>query len=341
MSAMKALRAGIAGAGLMGRWHANAVRRTGGRVAAVIDTEPAAAQSLAASYSGATAFSSFERMLNESQLDVLHICSPLVTHFQIAERAIDAGLHLLVEKPLTPQGAEAERLYDLAASRRVILCPVHQFLFQDGTLKARRLLPRIGRIIHLQGVFCSAGGTGQPEELDAITADILPHPLSLMQAFLPEGLSGTEWETAWPRGGEFRAIGERSGVSLGVFISMNSRPTVCSLQIFGADGTIHVNLFHGYAVIEPGNVSRLRKMTHPFDLAARSLSGAAINLCRRVIQWQPAYPGLQRLVGDFYRAAQDATEAPISREDSLTVAHVRDNLLRRGGPAGSTSQFRQ
>lgn len=66
----------------------------------------------------------------------------------------------------------------------------------DGVFKASELLPRIGRLVHMEGTLCSAGGAGlvsagttNQTPLDEIVRDILPHPLSLMQAFLPNGLS--------------------------------------------------------------------------------------------------------------------------------------------------------
>jgi len=334
---MEPLRAGIAGGGLMGRWHAWAVERAGGLVTAIVDTDFAAAERLAARHRGALAFSDVEQMLRAARLDVLHVCSPPETHYRIAEQAVDAGLSVIIEKPLTPRAVEAEILFNRAESRGVTICPVHQFLFQDGVRHAEASLPRIGRLVHLQGAFCSAGGIGQSnEQLDAIAADILPHPLSLMQVFLPAGLPESGWEISRPGGGELRVSnttqdgttqdGEVSGVSLSIFVSMKVRPTICSFRIFGADGTIHLDLFHGYAVIEPGGVSRLRKMIHPFDLAVRTLSAAAANLGRRIIQWQPAYPGLERLVAAFYQAVRTGAEPPITRADAMAVARVRDLL---------------
>jgi predicted dehydrogenase len=311
----------------MGRWHAWAAERAGGLAPAVADIDGAAATRLAAHYKGAQAFSDVEKMLRETKLDVLHVCSPPDTHYHIAELAINTGLSVIIEKPLTPRAIETEILFERAESRGVMICPVHQFLFQDGTIHARSSLPRIGRMVHLQGSFCSAGGAGQSDEqLDAIAADVLPHPLSLMQAFLPTGLPESGWEIARPCGGELRVSGEASGISLSIFISMRARPTLCSFQIFGVDGTIHMDMFHGYAVVEPGKVSRLRKMIHPFDLSIRTLSAAATNLAWRTIQWQPAYPGLERLVTAFYQSARAGAESPITRADVMAVARVRDLL---------------
>ena len=325
---MTPLRAGIVGAGLMGHWHAEGIKKAGQHLAAVADVDLAAAARLAARHRGAQAFSEVEQMLAQSALEVLHLCVPLPAHYRLAELAIAAGLHLLIEKPLAPQAGETERLFELAAARQVILCPVHQFLFQDGTRKAAEGLGALGRLVQIQSVFRSAGGGGQPAaQLDAVAAEILPHPLSLMQEFLPAGLAQARWQTARPAPGELYAIGAAAGVGLSINISLHARPTVCALQLCGTEGTIHLDLFHGYAVIEPGAVSRARKIVHPFDFALRSGGAAAFNLGRRVISWQPAYPGLQRLIGAFYQAVQTGSAPPIEPADTLAVARARDQLL--------------
>ena len=271
-------------------------------------------------------------MLENCQPDVVHICSPPATHFNLAQLAIDAGVHIMIEKPVTPTVTETERLFDHAERRRVLLCPVHQFLFQNGVLKAKASLSRIGRLVHMGAVFCSAGGVGQhPVHLDEIVSDILPHPLSIIQLLLPGGISDNGWVTIRPGAGELRASNVISGTTCSIFISMNARPTLCSFEIIGTNGTIHLDLFHGYGFMELGKVSRPRKIIHPFEVSFRRFSAAAVNLARRSIRWEPAYPGLRRLVSFFYRAIQNGTEPPISPEDTIKLGGIRDKLLLSAG----------
>lgn len=183
-------------------------------------------------------------------------------------------------------------------------------------------------MIHLEATFSSAGGAGQGDkQLDAIVADILPHPLSVMQIFLPHGLLPDKWITVRPRPGELRAVAAISGLSLSLFISMQARPPECALRIVGATGTIHADLFHGYSFIEAGQVSKARKVLRPFDLALRRLGAAAINLTQRAVRKEMAYPGLQRLVTLFYHAVQTHGDPPIASEAIINIARVRDALI--------------
>jgi predicted dehydrogenase len=325
------LRAGIVGAGLMGRWHAATIPKVKGRLVAVADTCLSSAQRLASRYSGAQAFIDIEQLLKHAACEVIHVCTPVSSHQRIAALAIDAGCHVIIEKPLTCERLSTEYLLGRAKQQGVLCCPVHQFAFQDGFLKAQEHLHGIGRLIHLEAIFSSAGGIGQTDEqLDAIVSDILPHPLSLMRALLPHGLPNN-WVTVTPGPGELRAMAAMSDLSLSVHISMHARPPECALRILGSEGTIHADLFHGYSFVEPGRVSKSRKVFRPFDLASRRLGAAAVNLGHRVIRNELAYPGLQRLLAQFYEAVRTKRDSPIAPEAVVDIARVRDVLVSRMG----------
>ncbi len=323
------LRAAIAGAGLMGYWHAKNLVRCGGEVAAVIDRDPAAASRLAGQFSGALPVSSLEEALATGKIEVLHLCTPLESHGELAAAALVAGIHVLAEKPLVPTLAETESLYALAAKHRVTLCPVHQFPFQRGVRQAAQNLPRIGQLRHFEARFCSAGGSGKNSEtLAAIIADILPHPLSLMALFAPGSLQTTGWSVSRSAPGELRATLTAADICFSILVSMNSRPTNTSLLLLGSAGTIHIDLFHGFSVVEPGAVSRWRKIVHPFDLSTRTLFAAGANLVRRASSGESAYPGLRGLIAAFYSSITQKTEPPIHQAEVSAIAQIRDFITR-------------
>lgn len=328
----KRLKIGIVGAGLMGRWHAYAARRAGACIMAIVDTNMEDAKRLADKYPGAKSLSSVREILGHIELDVLHICTPLDTHFEISELAIDAGVNLLIEKPITPMAEDTASLFHQAADRSVIICPVHQFIFQDGVQKVRKLIHRINSLIHIESTICSAGGVAfSAKQQDLIAADILPHPLSLMQFFLQGDIPCQNWTTNRPNYGELRAFNQNADITLSVFISMNARPTECSMKIFGTSGTVYIDMFHGFAVLVSGKVSKTGKIINPFEFAIRRLFAATANMGRRIIRGEPAYPGLERLVGLFYEAVCTKGVSPISCEDTLVVARIRDRLLQNSG----------
>ena len=107
-------RVAIAGAGLMGRWHADAAARAGGRVVGVCDPNYEAAASLAKRAAATHVEMDLDTLLAKATPDVVHICTPLLSHAQLSERALLASADAIVEKPLAASAAETARLLALA-----------------------------------------------------------------------------------------------------------------------------------------------------------------------------------------------------------------------------------
>lgn len=321
------MRVAIAGAGLMGKWHAYYARRCGASVCGIIDPKLPAAE-VRRRFPGASAFEKLELLLNEFQPAVLHICSPAGTHEDLIEQALEARVHVLVEKPLAATVTATERLVEKAAVHGVLLNPVHQYVFQEGFLRGALALSDIGKPMHFEAVVCSAGGAErQDDELDALIADILPHPLSALDRLFPGILGEIKWTVIQSMAGEWYAMGESHSLLISIRVSLHGRPTESSLRLIGTRGTIHVDFFHGFAFAEAGTVSRSRKIAHPFSLGTLMLWSAGGNLLSRVIHREPAYPGLRRLIQEFYRAAGGHSEPPLPVGHVIDVARVRDRLM--------------
>ena len=334
------LRAGIVGAGLMGRWHAHALESVGGRVVGIADDNVVRAQTLVAGHRGARAFASVEEMLADDELDVVHICSPTATHESIASSALRKGIHVLVEKPVAASASETRMLYRLAEEHGALLCPVHQFAFQDGVVRAKRQISKIGRLVHIAAEIRSAGAEASGDgERDLLALDILPHPLSVISTFLGDRISAVNWDIQRPVAGELRISGGAGDTSVSVLVSMTSRPTENSFHLYGSEGTIHIDLFHGFSTFEPGAVSRTRKILHPFDLAMRTFAAAGSNLAKRALRREPAYPGLRSLIREFYGSIRAASDPPIAPVDALAIARIRDLLIARVKRGGGSDRI--
>jgi predicted dehydrogenase len=349
----------------MGRWHTDAVRKLGGKIAAVIDRDENAAYALAVQHNAAHYTSFGAALLDFSDIGaqkngVIHICTPLHTHVELVTGALDAGWHVICEKPLADTAQETASLYKTAATMGRLLIPVHQFPFQDGALKAQKWIAagRIGEIVGMEARFYSAGADYGDMSPDHIVNDILPHPLSLIHAIVgthggapaasnlksafsethlspvPEHKAGTNlyWSLDYverPNIGELRAFIRANATPITITISMNARPTLAEFTILGAKGTIHLDLYHGYAVLERGQVSRLRKILHPFDLSLHIFTSAGINLIRRAARREPAYPGLRMLIQSAYETIHMERSTPISPSQAIFIAYMRDRIMRR------------
>ncbi|HEX2316608.1 MAG TPA: Gfo/Idh/MocA family oxidoreductase [Thermomonospora sp.] len=109
------------------------------RVAAVTDTDPARAGSLAAEH-GARVHADHKAMLEDGGLDAVYVCVPPFAHGPIELDVLDAGLPLFVEKPLALDEATAEAVADAARRRGVVTAVGHHWRYLDIVAEARRRL---------------------------------------------------------------------------------------------------------------------------------------------------------------------------------------------------------
>ncbi|WP_411281019.1 Gfo/Idh/MocA family protein [Gemmatimonas sp.] len=325
----------VVGAGLMGRWHAHAIKTSGGTVIGVVDTDVARAALLAADCRHAPVFGDLDLALQATTPTVVHVCTPLSTHRALIEAALRADCHVIAEKPLAATAADTEALCALAAARGRYLVPVHQFPFQQGIrdLLARR--DELGTMVHVDITIASAGAVGS-RDADEVAAEILPHCLSLTRALLAgptpsPPLDGLPWQVTRARAGEWRLTADAGGTSIAYLISMSARPTCAELRLLGTTATATADLFHGYAVIDTGPMSRASKAVRPFRVAARSMMAASANLAQRGLRAEAAYPGLQGLVDRAYLAFAGRGAVPISADALVDVARTRDRLIMLSG----------
>jgi predicted dehydrogenase len=137
LEVMTDLRAAVVGTGFMGRVHAEALARIGVPVVGFVGSSPerVAAAGLAPAYR------SFDELIDDDRVDVVHICSPNELHRGQATAALRAGKHVVCEKPLALTADDARELCDTAAElgRVNAVCFVNRFypLCQDAASRVR------------------------------------------------------------------------------------------------------------------------------------------------------------------------------------------------------------
>jgi predicted dehydrogenase len=312
----------------MGRWHAYYARRAGAEVAAIVDVNASPSRALQRKHPRTRVFADLAECLTACTMDAVHICTGVNSHVALAETALLAGKHVLVEKPIATSLAETEKLVSLARERRLQLTPVHQFPFQAGFLNARQCLGRLGDLVHVEFVICSSGGDGRTnEERSQILLEVLPHPYSLLYAILGEAIGQTAWCLSCFTHDELVLNGKLSGVTLGVRISLRGRPTRNELILMGTTGTAYLNLFHGYAFVETGAACRRNKVLQPFRHGLLLLQAAGRNMVRRVFKREWAYPGLYELIVRFYRSIQEGRGPLIDEREIVGCAAFRERVI--------------
>lgn len=318
------LSVAVAGAGLMGEWHARYARRLGADLIAVVD--PDRSRHSSGRFGDTKFFDSAEAMLEQRRPHAVHVCSPTDTHRSQSELFLQQGIHVLCEKPVAETLVEVEDLIAIARRNDVAIVPVHQFVFQRGVVLARAELERVGDLLEVEVLLRTAGGEGRDEKgLYELVGEVLPHPLSLLDCF--GVLPADGWAVEMQRPGELRVHGSHEGRAVAVNISAAARPARASMQLAGTAATMEIDLFHGFRAVIPGNVSRGRKILAPFSESSQRFSAAAVNLARRALRRETAYPGLLDLISGFYASIEKGRSLPISCDSLLKVSRARDQIL--------------
>jgi predicted dehydrogenase len=139
---MKKIRVGVVGVGHIGKNHARLYGELpGANFVAIYDTDRSKASQLAAEF-GVSAASSLEEFGRE--VDAASIATPTITHCEIGRGLLALGKHLLIEKPIAANTADATELVKLAADRRLILQVGHVERFNPilSALEKRLTNPR-------------------------------------------------------------------------------------------------------------------------------------------------------------------------------------------------------
>jgi predicted dehydrogenase len=165
-----------------GYWGPNVVRNVMERpeleLWGLCEMNPERVAKFGARYPGVRTSADLAEVLVDPTVDAVSIATPPATHYPLVKRALEAGKHVLVEKPLATCVAEAEELMDLAESRGLVLMPGHTFLYSPAVNKVRELIES-GELGEIYFVTSSRMNLGiyQP---DGVVNDLAPHDLSIL-----------------------------------------------------------------------------------------------------------------------------------------------------------------
>jgi len=153
---MKQWRTAVFGTGFMGRVHLEALRRLGSvEVYAIVHPQVEKARRLAEQFPAERVEADYRKILADPAVDAVHICTPNALHFPMAMDALEAGKHVLCEKPLTTSTADARALVAAAArsARRNCLCHNLRYYPMVQQMRALREAGELGEILVVQGGY--------------------------------------------------------------------------------------------------------------------------------------------------------------------------------------------
>ena len=151
----------------------------------VCDLRSDALETIARRYPAVRTTTSFDEVLADSAVDAVAIATPVSSHFELAARALEAGKHVFVEKPLTASSDEALELIELADHNGLVLMPGHTFLYSPPVNMIRSLIAN-GELGEIYFISTSRVNLGLHQSDVSVAWDLGPHDFSILRYWLGE-----------------------------------------------------------------------------------------------------------------------------------------------------------
>jgi predicted dehydrogenase len=142
-------------------------------------------EAIARRYPAVRTTTSYDDVLEDDSIDAVLIATPVSTHQPLAARALRAGKHVFIEKPLAASGAEAGTLIEMAEDAGLVLMPGHTFLYSPPVMMIRSLIEaeELGEIYFISTSRVNLG-LHQPDV--SVAWDLGPHDFSMLRYWLDE-----------------------------------------------------------------------------------------------------------------------------------------------------------
>ena len=152
---MHHLGAAVVGAGFIGPVHVEALRRLGIQVRGILGCNRAESESAKTALGLGKAYQSLEEVLADGSVQAVHLAVPNVLHYEFAKKALQAGKHVMCEKPLAMNSAESAELAELAGSKQVAAGVCYNVRFYPLNLEARGRVRSgdVGEIFAVNGSY--------------------------------------------------------------------------------------------------------------------------------------------------------------------------------------------
>ncbi len=341
------MKVALIGAGQIARQHLACLKGLPGvEVAGVCDLSRAMAESAAERFGVASWFTDHRTMLAEVRPEVVHVTTPPTSHHALALAALEAGAHVVLEKPATVTFAELEGLVDRAKGLGRHLVEDYNYLYNGATREVLALIESggFGEVTHVEVLICldivgEGSAFADPNAphpalsmAGGAIADFLTHLASLAHAFVgPHRKLASTWSrrSSGPLpSDEFHALiaAERGTASVG--FSAHTQPDAFWLRVHGTKMQATADLFETRLSLRRvrGGPKPLRSLFNSLD-EARAVRRSAFGTLRRKLDGGPgAYEGLWALLAETYQSLNAGLPPRIGPEQVVEVNRLVADL---------------
>lgn len=339
MGAKGTLRVGIVGCGEIAPLHISSILKIkNAELVAVCDFNEDLARRTARRFNINRYRTDLSELLLKGHVDVVHLITPPQTHLALSTQAMEAGCHVLVEKPMALNLNEANRMIEAARINSVRLCVVHNMLFVPMIIKAKSMIKK-GVIGDLVGVSIIHSRSRESERVlnkghwyhklpGGIFGEMLPHPIYLATAFLgsleattvySRKLSSHDWLVA----DELRVILEGGNSVATITASVSGLSEIMALDIFGTKASLHVS--NGVVIRHiPTKGSRSSRGLENIRTASHLLAGTSSAALGVTLGYYR--DGHYDLIKRFIESLTNDTEPPVTVEEGREVMRLYEAI---------------
>jgi predicted dehydrogenase len=339
----RTLRVGIVGCGRVAEeWHIPALCKTKDvKLAAVCDVNESLAKKTAERFHANRYYADLSEMLTKEKLDILHICTSPRTHAALSIKAMEAGCHVLVEKPMALSTKDTDEMIKASKSNHVKLCVVHNALFMPVILKAESMVSN-GELGEVTGISIRDSWPKDKPDLKnkdhwyhklpcGVFGEMLPHPIYLARAFIglaePEAVHARKFSSfEWVAADELRVIlNGKKGIGT-LIESCNWNKDSMMLDIFGSRMNLYVNL-NGGILVKYNSIGGESRTGHALDNISQGYQILAHTACAATnVLLGRQRNGHSILIEKFVEAVKNDAEPPVTCEEGKEVVRILEKV---------------
>jgi predicted dehydrogenase len=293
-------------------------------------------------------FTDFQAMLDGVKPDFVDICTPPMNHCELVVQAMQAGAHVVVEKPMAHRVEQALEMVSTARKNNIKLCVIHSLLFSPVIRQAKRLVEQgvIGDVLNIDIRHFSRNKRHLGEKdhwchdsslPGGLLHEITPHPSYLSMAFvgdvtLVNAIAKKKSDVEWVNADELVVLlnGERGMASFNT--SYNSPRDSIIINIFGTKGFIFIDHMAQVLIRRwPRSINIKGFLMDRVDLVLPVLTSAVFNGAYRFVGKVRNRSGHEKIIHTFIESMQNDTEPPVNGEEGLKVVRLLDDIWRHLG----------
>ncbi len=290
-------------------------------------------------------YTDLDEMITKEKLDVMHILTPPPTHYTLAKKALQAGCHVLLEKPATERADQLKQLYKIAKEKNKVLCIDHSFLGMPVILRVKSKI-KSGCLGKLITVHCHFGASGAANEIPyadpyhwsynifgGVLANWAPHPASVIidlmdpiKEYKFQFLRRNILPNNCP---DLLHVMVKNADQIGSFtLSMGHGNNERHIDILFENGTIFIDITRQlYTCISwSGPQNFVKKALSGIKFGLSPIKGTIENVLNVVRGKLSRDPGIMNITNNFYNSINSGDELLVSKENAEVVTELLENI---------------